>query len=1188
MANYYHKGIPLFKKCMRISTLILGVSLLSSTFLMADPSSAQHVTMDIRASRVRMVFKAIEQQTGVTFAFDEKLVRNSPPITLYANRLPLADILQMIEKQTTLQFHREGNLIGVTEKLKEEQRLETDEPQPLQRVGWTVKGKVTDDKGEPLPSVSVRVKGTTQGTLTNSDGSYSIEVEGSETILIYSFIGFLAEEVMVGTRTTIDLQLQPDISTLTEVVVTGYGAQRKKDLIGAVSVVDVDQLKQSTDGQVTNQLQGRASGVTVVTSGQPGDAPQVRIRGLNTFGNNNPLYVVDGVPTTSIADLNTNDIASMQVLKDAGSASIYGSRAANGVVIITTKKGKDKVKIVYSAWFGIQTPPKGNIWNTLNPQEQAQLKFQVQKNSGLTVGDDQYGDGPSPVLPDYILPTGTKEGDPRTNPDLYYVNPNYTSPNDLNTFNQIVKANKSGTDWFHEIFKPAPSTSHNISLSGGSEQGNYLFSLNYFNQQGALTNTYLKRYTIRSNSQYNFGKHIRIGENLVYTITDNPKSSTSDAGSAIGFSFRMQPIVPVYDIMGNYAGSRATGMGDAFNPVAIRDRTRYDKGLDNRLFGNVFAEADVLKNFTLRTSFGGESYSGRWNSFAFPTYENKENTPTNTYSEGSYSGFNWTWTNLLTFHKLFGKHELTVVAGTEAYNSKSWEVGGSTQGYFSFDPNYVNLGNGSGTRSSYSSRSLDALYSLFSRVDYIYNDKYLLGAILRRDGSSKFINQRYGYFPAVSAGWRISKENFMASIAWVDELKLRANYGVMGNQINVKTGNAFTTYSPNLRSSYYDLAGTSGSGAYEGFEKNQIGNPNAIWEKDISTNIGIDASFFNGRLDIIADYYIKDIKDLLFNPPLIGTAGGGTVPFVNIGQMKNKGIDLQINSIFNIGQDLKLRTTLTFTSYNNKIIKVSNSANYFDVESRDFDGSFIVHNQVGNSIGQFYGYKVIGFWNSNEEITAANAEAAQKTGNPNAVYQEGTAPGRFKYADNNGDGQITAADRQMLGNPNPDFSYGLNLAFTYKQWDLSTFFYGVQGNQIWNQTLWWTDFNSSRPGAKSKTALYNSWTPENHNAKAPIQENASSFSTISVPNSYFVENGSYLRAKNIQLGYTLTPTLLTKLRIQQLRFYVQATNLFTLTKYSGLDPEVSRNTNGSPIVFGLDEGSYPSAKQYTVGLNLTF
>ncbi|SKB99336.1 TonB-linked outer membrane protein, SusC/RagA family [Dyadobacter psychrophilus] len=1187
MVNYYHKGLPLFKKFMRISTLILGINMLTAALLVAGTSEAQHVNMDVRQSRVKTVFRQIEQQTGVTFAFDEKLVRNAPQITLYAMGLPVPEILKMIEKQTSLEFRQVGKMIGVTEKTKQEMEREAAEIQS-QYLLRPIKGKVTDDKGEALPSVAIRVKGTNDGTMTDLDGNYSIDVAGDESILIFSFIGFTAQETMVGSRSTLDIKLLPDVSTLSELVVTGYGAQRKKDLIGAVSVVDVEQLKQTPDGQVANQLQGRASGVTIIGSGQPGETPQVRIRGLNTFGNNSPLYVVDGVPTTSISDLNSNDIASMQVLKDAGSASIYGSRAANGVIIITTKKGKDKVKVSYSAWYGMQTPPKGNVWNTLSPMEQAQLKFQVQRNEGATVGDDQYGSGPNPVLPDYILPTGAKEGDPGTNPDLYYVNPEYTSVDDFNKFNQIVKANKEGTDWFHEIFKRAPSTSHNISLSGGSDQGSYLFSLNYFNQKGALTNTYLKRYTLRSNSQYNIGKHIRIGENLAFSVSDNPKSALSDGGSAIAFSFRMQPIIPVRDIMGNYAGSRAAGMGDAFNPVAMRDRTRYDKGLDNRLFGNVFAEVDLFKNFTVRTSFGGENYSGRWNSFSFPTYENKENSNTNTYSEGAYSGFNWTWTNLVTFHKTMQKHDLTVVAGTEAYSGKSYDLGGDTQGYFSFNPDYMNLGTGSGTRSNYSSRSADALFSLIGRLDYIYNDKYLFGAIIRRDGSSKFINKRYGLFPAVSAGWRISQEDFMKGITWLDDLKLRANYGVMGNQINVRSGNAFTTYGSNRRSSYYDLSGTSGSGANEGFEKSQIGNPDAVWEKNISTNIGIDATFFKGRLDVIADYYVKDVKDLLYNPTLIGTAGGGAVPYVNIAQMKNKGVDLQITSRFDIGRDLKLNATATFTTYNNKILKVTNSTNYFDLEGRGFDGHSIVRNQVGNSIGQFFGYKVIGFWNSEEEIATANAQAVAQTGDENAVFQDGASLGRFRYQNTNGDGQITAADRTILGNPNPDFSYGLNLGFNYKQFDFSLFLYGVQGNQIWNQTLWWSDFNSSRSGAKSQTALYNSWTPENHNAKAPIQENSSSFSTINVPNSYFVEDGSYLRAKNVQLGYTFSPAFLKKIKTQQFRIYVQATNLFTLTGYSGLDPEVSRNADGNPTVFGIDEGSYPSSKQYTVGINLTF
>ena len=1047
----------------------------------------------------------------------------------------------------------------------------------------TVSGTVTDETGSTMPGVNVLLKGTAAGTVTDVNGKFQLLVPGDDAVLVFTFVGYAAQEIPVAGRSVVDVPLQQDMTNLTEVVVTGYGSQRKKDLTGAVSVVDVAQMTQVPDAQVANQLQGRASGVTILGSGQPGSTPQIRIRGLNTFGNNSPLFVVDGVPTTNINDLNPNDVASMQVLKDAGSASIYGSRAANGVIIITTKKGKDKVKVAYSGWYGVQTPPKGNVWNTLSPQEQAELKFQVQRNMGQAVGDEQYGDGPTPVLPDYILPTGAMEGDAGTSPADYYVNPNYTSVDDFNTFNQVVRANKSGTNWFDEIFDPAPSTSHNLSVSGGGEQGNYLFSLNYYNQQGALINTYLKRYTLRSNSQYNVGKHVRVGENLAYSITDNPQSEILAEGTAIAHSFRLQPIIPVRDILGNYAGSRAANMGDAFNPVAMRDRTRNDEGSDHRLFGNLFAEVDFLRGFTFRTSFGGEVYSNTWNSFTFPQYENKENTNTNQYTEGAASGFNWTWSNLVTYHKTLEKHELTVVAGTEAYNAGGRELGGSTQGYYSFDPDYVNLGTGSGTRTNYSLRTTEALFSLLGRLDYIYNDRYLLGAVIRRDGSSKFINDRYGVFPAVSAGWRISEESFMKGVTWLQELKIRGNYGIMGNQINVGAANGYTTFGANRNSSYYDINGTGNTGT-EGFEKTQIGNPNAKWEKNISTNIGIDVSLFNGKVSLEADYYRKDVQDLLYNPSLPATSGGGDAPYVNIARMRNHGIDLQLNTVTNITTDLKLNATLTFTTYSNKIQKVSNGASYFDLDSRTFDGSSIVRNREGSSIGQFFGYKIVGFWNEQQDIDDANAGAVLSTGSEDAVYQDGASLGRFQYDDTNHDGQITSEDRVMLGNPNPDFSYGINLAFSYKAFDLSVFLYGTQGNDLWNNVRWWTDFYSSRTGAKSKTALYDSWTPERHNAKAPIQETTSSFSTINVPNSYFVEDGSYLRAKNVQLGYTLPPTMLQKIGAEQLRIYLQATNLFTITNYSGLDPEVG----GSTTVFGIDEGSYPASRQYTLGLNLTF
>lgn len=1039
----------------------------------------------------------------------------------------------------------------------------------------TIKGRVTDDADNAsLPGVTVQVKGTNTAAQTNADGEYSISVPGNNTVLVFSFVGMISQEVAVGARSEVNVALKSDQATLDEVVVIGYGTAKKKDLTGAVSIVKVSELVEQPNSNVANQLQGRASGITVLGSGQPGTAPQIRIRGINSFGNNAPLFIVDGMPTQDINYLNPNDIESMQVLKDAGTASIYGSRAANGVVVITTKKGKGKVRVSYDTFLGTQTVAKGNVYNLLNPQEMADLKWLMYKNMNLPLSDAQYGTGATPVLPNYITPTGAST----VNEALYNVNPNYTNTGDPGGFYRIVQANKAGTDWFHEIFKNAPMQSHNLSVSGGGQQGSYLFSLNYYDQVGNLMNTYMKRYTLRSNSQYNISKRIRVGENLAVAFMDNPRSGILEEGSAIGMAYRQQPIIPVYDIKGNFAGSFASGMGNARNPVAIRERAVNNKYLNTQVFGNVFLEADVLNNLVFRTNFGGASFNVFGSEFNYPEYENAENNTTNSYFESSTQSFGWTWSNTLTYDfKLNADHVFKVLAGTESNYSRYRQMEARTLSYFSFDPDYVTLATGSGTQTNFDRRSAEALFSYFGRVEYSAFDKYILSAIIRRDGSSKF-KQNFGVFPAFSAAWKVKQEAFLSDISWLSDLKIRGGWGKMGNQFNVDQANQFTTYGQSRPAAFYDINGT-GNSTVMGFIRTRIGNPDAKWEEVVNTNIGFDAGLFNDALVINFDWYKKQTNGMLFAPDLPGTAGQGTRPSVNIGSMKNQGIDMTIYGEKQVKKDLSLNATLTFTTYKNEIIKISDGANYFDQEGRRFNGATIVRNQVDHPVGSFFGYQIEGFWNSQAELDAANAKAG-------GTYQTDAKVGRFRYQDVNGDGKITADDRTHLGNPSPDFSYGLNLGAKYKAFDVSIFLYGVKGNSIWNQVKWWTDFYPSFQGAKSKTALYDSWTPTNQNATAPIQENTGSFSTSTVPNSYYIEDGSYLRAKNAQIGYRLPSNVLSKVRIESARVYVQAANLFTITKYSGPDPEVGQVQNST--AFGLDEGTYPNTKQFLIGLNLTF
>jgi TonB-linked SusC/RagA family outer membrane protein len=1040
----------------------------------------------------------------------------------------------------------------------------------------TIRGTVTDSgDNSTIPGATVTIKGTNTATQTNVDGEYTIQVPADNSVLVVSFVGMTSQEITVGSRSQINVALESDQATLDEVVVIGYGTTRKKDLTGAVSVVKVSELTEQPNANLANQLQGRASGITVIGSGQPGTAPQIRIRGINSFGNNAPLYVIDGMPTQDINYLNSNDIESMQVLKDAGTASIYGSRAANGVVVITTKKGKGKVRVNYDTFLGTQKVAKGNVYNLLDAQGMADLKWQMYKNMGLPLEDSQYGNGATPVLPNYIVPTGASS----VNEALYNVNPFYTNTNDVGGFYRIVKANKQGTDWFHEVFKDAPMQSHNLSVSGGGQQGSYLMSLNYFDQVGNLMNTYMKRYTLRANSQYNVSKRIRVGENLSVAFMDNPTTGILEEGSAIGMSYRQQPIIPVYDINGNFAGSFGSGLGNARNPVAQRVRAENNKWVNTQIMGNVFAEADILKNLVFRTNFGGTVFSNQGSQFNYPEYENAENTTTNSYYEDAMQAFGWTWSNTLTYDfNLGNNHVFKVLGGTESNYNRTRFMEARTLNYFSFDPNYTTLSTGAGAQTNGGWRSEEALFSYFGRVDYTLFDKYIFGATVRRDGSSKFI-QNFGVFPAFSAAWRVSDEAFLKDVSWLSDLKFRAGWGKMGNQFNVNQANQFTTYGQDRGAAFYDINGT-GNTTVMGFRRTRIGNPNARWEEVVNTNIGVDFGLFNNALVVNLDWYKKQTNDLLFNPDMPATVGQGTRPHVNIGQMRNQGIDLTVYGEKKVSRDLELNATLTFTTYNNEILKISDGADYFDQEGRRFNGATIVRNQVGHSIGQFFGYQIDGFWNSQAEIDAANSKA------PGGTFQNSVAVGRFKYKDMNGDGQITATDRTFLGNPNPDFSYGLNLGAKYKAFDVSIFLYGVQGNSIWNQVKWWTDFYPSFQGAKSLTALHDSWTPTNQNATAPIQENTGSFSTNDVPNSYYIEDGSYLRAKNAQIGYRLPSSLLSKLKIESARIYLQGANLFTITKYSGPDPEVGQVQNST--VFGLDEGTYPNTKQFLIGLNLSF
>ena len=1058
----------------------------------------------------------------------------------------------------------------------------------------TVKGKVIGPDAKPVFGATVAVKNTNVATTTEADGSYSITLPGNSNVLVFSFIGYDVSEVS-ATGDQVDVVMKLQTTTLNEVVVTGYSAQRKKDITGAVTVVNVAQMKTQPSTDAASQLQGRASGVTVVQNGIPGAGATVRIRGLGSFNNNSPLYVIDGVQSGSISGLNPNDIESMQVLKDAASGSIYGVRGSNGVIIVTTKKGKKRgVSVTYDMYYGVQQPGEG--FDLLNAQEEANLLFLAKKNSGAATTGSVFGNGTTPVLPDYIFYTGAPNngvpimaGNPGVDPNKYQLDYGRLGDPGYSPY-IIVPTSKSGTNWYDEITRTAPMQNHNVTMSSATESSRFLLSLNYFDQDAITITNFYKRYTARMNSEFTIMKGFRVGENLqVFSAEANTPGNNTE-GAIIAQTFRPMSLIPVFTIReGDYAGTAGGSgfgtWGNAKNPVAVLERNRSNRNNNVNLFGNLYAELDIAKHFTVRSSFGGNINTSNTYTYPFIEYEHVENTANTTYTENFVRNANWIWTNQLSYRANFGKHNIAAVAGIESQKGGGRQViGGATSFYsYNYQP-FLNLQNGT-TQNLGGSNTFTptTIFSQFIKADYAYNGKYLLSATVRRDGSSKFLEPNtQSTFPAFSLGWRISDENFMNGIQFINDLKIRGSWGKMGNEAAASAINAVTTFGSNRQSSWYDITGTQNN-PQEGFYLSFVGNPLGKWEESVTTNIGFDATLFNNSTEIVFDYYEKKTEDLLYNPSGQAIGGGVAVnnpSFRNVGSMKNNGVDLLINNKLNITKAIRLNTTLTFTTYKNEITSINGDQEFFDFNSplgeANRIGQNATRNFVGKPVNTFFGYQVIGLFQTDAEATAWN--------------QAGAGKGRFKYADINGDKKIDAGDRTIIGDPNPSFSYGINLGTEYKAFDISAFFYGVAGKDIFNFTRWWTDFSSGFPGGRSKRALYESWLPDGSrpDAKTPMQETvavAGGFSTSGQVNSYYVEDGDYFRLRNLTIGYTLPASLSSKIRISKARIYIQGTNLFTITNYSGLNPDVISTDDRAASV---DVGSYPLVKQFFIGANISF
>lgn len=1053
-----------------------------------------------------------------------------------------------------------------------------------------ITGKVSSKDGQGLPGVNIQIRGTNLGTISDSDGKYALATNGVNAVFVYSYIGYLSQEITVGNKTKIDMVLIDDIKNLSEVVVTGYAAQRKQDITGAVTVINTKELTALPAASVTQMLQGRASGVTVGNDNSPGGGTMVRIRGFGSINNNSPLYVIDGVPTQgALNQINPNDIESMQVLKDASAASIYGARAANGVVIITTKKGKTgEPNITFDFYTGTQRP--GKMLDLLNTKELGDYLYQ----SDIGAGKSPWVNSPSAqykfdekgnqTVADYIYPNvyGTL-------PSEYTYTNNIADPRLGKTAFNTTEANKEGTNWQDIIFDPASIANYQLGASGGSKAAKYALSANYFKQDGILRYTNYKRYSLRANTEFTKGK-VTVGENFTFSYDERQGITNNDEGNPIMFAIRVHPIIPVFDITGGpkelggtntspyngFAGSRGSNLGNAPNPLArlYREKDNITKG--THVFGNAYAQIELIEGLTAKTSLGLEYNQYNRSEYFHRDIEAAEARNANSLNVINDVDRSLTWFNTLNYNKVLGVHTFNLLVGTEAV--KTYAAGfRASRSSFAFDDlayRYLDAGSAAGLSNSGSGAIESSLFSQFGKLNYAYKDFLLADFTLRRDGSSRFAEAyRYGIFPAFSVGMRLTELEFLKKANFLDDLKIRAGWGKTGNQLIPNVYNAYTLYASDPVNNAYDINGT-GSSIVNGFDLVQFGNPNGRWETNTSTNFGVDATLFKSRLEVVLDLYSRLTSNMLTQIAIPRTAGSGGIPYTNIGEVRNRGFDVGL-TYRESKNDFRYQIGFNLGHYKNEVLKLNNDPNatVFGFSTRL---PAMSATKAGQPIASYYGYFVDGVIKDQSE-----ADAAPKFG---SYTREGT----FKFRDVNGDGIITAADRTIIGNPHPKFNYGLNLNFGYKNWDLTLFGQGVQGNQIFNYVRYWTDFNVFQ-GNRSTDMLYNSWKKSGDNAKLPRLNSGDA--TSQQVSSYFLEDGSYLRIKNIQLTYSIPTSILKKVKMSSAQVYVQGQNLLTFTKYTGLDPDINLRRSGNDnqdIHMGVDEGAYPVAKSFLVGLRFGF
>lgn len=1167
--NFFHKVW-----IMRLLCLLLSVGYTSLQLLMAGPVRGQdlsevRVSLELKDEPLRNAFTKIERQTGFRFAYNRQQVDGYLHISLARANYTVQKAMELMLSNTQLNFRLIGNKIIITtvDGIAMEETAASAE--------GSVRGHITNEKGEAIAGASVLLVGADKGTAAGLGGEFLLTgIKPGRYKLQVSAVGFqtIVRDIDIGEGESRDFnfQMKAGGNPLDEVVVTGYSKQSKRDVTGAVTTLSADVVRQSPVTDVGSLLQGRVAGVSVDEQGGPGSTAVVRIRGFGTNGNNDPLYVIDGVQMRGGNNLiNPGDIETITILKDPSITSLYGAEGSNGVIVITTKTGKiGAPRLEYNSYVDWESPIK--YPSMMSPQQYANAYWGYLKNSGLAQKDVYYGNGATPVLPDYIIERPNSalvanEGDPAAAPSLY----------NLSSY-RILKINKTGTDWWRAALGQAFGQSHQLSASGATDKSNYSVGLGYFDNKGVLLSTYFRRYTLRVNTEFKPAKWMRIGENMQFAFSQGSSVDNHNPQGLFADLYQRSPLIPMRDIAGNYSGPKSITNSLALNPggnnpvYLLTNNQKNNRGYNAGVIGSAYLDIEPVKGLVFETRIGLQWYSNSYRYFSDTIPQNVYTAPYNSFTEGGGWSSDWRWTNKVSYDlRIADIHRISAFVAYEARHMYSRNYSGSTPNLPYTIPSYLNLGNGApvdttgGIFNSVGGSSDEATNtSVFGNINYSLMDKYLLSFVIRRDGSSMFgpLN-KYGTFPSFSAGWRLSKESFMDKIGWVNDLKVRAAIGSNGNDA-IPPGLYENQYNTNTYVSSYDLGG-SNNAALTGVGLYRMGNPYIHWETNKTTNIGFDAVLFDNKMTVSFSWFNRLTKDLLAVPPVTGLRGDALPPYENIMKFSNKGVELELGYNGSIGA-LRYEMSANIATYRNKVL-------YIDADSTPLNGDsyapthfFLTRSVVGRPVSSFFGLQQDGIFQSAEDYT--------KYGVTHRGLQAANAAGHFRFRDVKKDGKIDDDDRIFLGTPHPKFTYGYNLALYYKNFDLGIFLQGVYGNKIFN---YWR-VNSVFPGALGKGSD-DTWSPDNKDAKLPMwNSNASDDKT---PSSFFVEGGSYLRVKSLMLGYSFPRNR----AFSKLRVYVQGYNLLTATHYSGIDPEIN---TGSAINAGVDYGgNYPIARKILVGIN---